>query len=155
MGDAITNYSLPQQLTFPAGSRSPRTNSAGRAIRAEGGRCAASCGRCWRSLSPRRRKERSSTMSCNKFFSFFFFFLLSVSFFLRRFSEKLVLNVQVTDFASFKPGGAGSGSHALSVFGIPGYTTAGNFRRKAIKCFLNCRHRLKCPAVSGGPFVIS
>lgn len=88
-------------------------------------------------------------------FLFFFFFLLSVSFFLRRFSEKLVLNVQVTDFASFKPGGAGSGSHAPSVFGIAGYTTAGNFRRKAKKCSSNCRHRLKCPAVSGGPFIIS
>lgn len=88
MGDAITNYSLPQQLTFPAGSRSPRTNSAGRAIRAEGGRCASSCGRCWRSLSPRRRKERSSTMSCNKCFSLFFFFSSFRFFFFKKGSVK-------------------------------------------------------------------
>lgn len=90
-------------------------------------------------------EEEEGTKLHNELQQMLLFFFSSFRFFLKkRFSEKLALNLQVTDFASFKPGGAGSGSHAPSVFGIPGYTTAGNLRRKAIKCSLNCRHRLKC-----------
>lgn len=60
----------------------------------------------------------------------------------------LVLNFKATDFASFKLGDTGSDSRHTELYGILDYITAWNCRKKAVKCFLNCQHHLKCPAVS-------
>lgn len=143
-----------------------RTNIAGRAIRAEGGRCAFCASlvlafnlswsnNCWRNVSLGRvSNEKIYAINCT-IASFFFpcrFFLL---FFLKAKCEPCVelwsywlCVFSVRRYWFWQ-------SYALSFFSILDYITEWNFRRKAIKCFLTCWHCLKCPAVSLGPVIYS